>query len=221
MTPSTGSVVTRGLTLAGVLCLASVGCDKKTDNTANFKSAIESYYSARPVCLWKAPKQLPVQAATSNQSKTSDYDALVDQGLLTRSTVEKRKLLILNEQANNYDLSDKGRSAWTADPNQPGFGNFCFGHRKVASITSASPTNSDVGATTNVVYIYTIDGAPDWAKAAETQTAYPELKADLDGQQTAQATLTNTSNGWQVTSVPSPSSDSSSAATAADGKVVQ
>lgn len=222
MMHTNGSILMRGLALAGVLCFAGAGCDKKTDNTTNFKNAIDTYYSARPVCLWSSPKQFPVQAATSDSDKTANYDALVDQGLLTRTTVEKKKLLVLNQQNNNYDLSDKGRSAWTADPNQPGYGNFCYGHRKVASITSASPTTSDVGATSNIVYIYTVDGAPDWAKAAETQTAYPTLKANLDGQQTAQATLTNTSNGWQVTSAPtSADSGSSKPVTAADGKVVQ
>lgn len=212
------AVVRSGL-LAGLVCLASVGCDKKTDNTSNFKNAIDTYYSSRPVCLWNSSKQLPVQAEADDKSKTSDYDALVDQGLLTRTTVEKKKLIVMTKQANNYDLSSKGRSVWTADANQPGYGNFCYGHRKAASITSASPTTSDVGATSNVVYLYAIDGAPDWAKAAETQTAFPQLKADLDGQQTAQATLTNTSNGWQVTSAPGARGDSQPA-TAADGQVV-
>ncbi len=216
-----GSAVMKGAAVAGLVCLASVGCNKKTDNTSNFKSAIDTYYSSRPVCLWSSSKQLPVQANQDNASKTSDYDALVDQGLLTRTAVEKKKLLVLNQKANNYDLSDKGRSVWTADQSQPGYGNFCYGHRKAASITSASPTTSDVGATSNVVYLYAIDGAPDWAKAAETQTAYPQVKADLDGQQTAQATLTNTSNGWQVTNAPGSGRQGGSApATAADGQVV-
>ena len=221
MTRFMDSAVMKSAAVAGLVCLASVGCNKKTDNTSNFKSAIDTYYSARPVCLWNASKQLPVQADADDKSKTSDYDSLVDQGLLTRTTVEKKKLIVMTKQANNYDLSDKGRSAWTADQSQPGYGNFCYGHRKVASITSASPTTSDVGATSNVVYLYAIDGAPDWAKAAETQTAFPQVKADLDGQQTAQATLTNTSNGWQLTSAPGSTRTSGSApATAADGQVV-
>ena len=208
--------------VTSVLLLAGTGCSKKTDNTSNFKSAIDTYYSAHPVCLWDSTKQFPVQAASSDKSKTSDYDALVDQGLLTRTTVEKKKLLVLNQQANNYDLSDKGRGAWTADPTQPGYGNFCYGHRKVSNIVSASPTTSDVGATSQVNYQYAIDSPADWAKATETQTAYPQVKADLDGQQTGQATLTNTSNGWQLTSAPGArSSNGSKPATSADGKVVE
>lgn len=213
-------MVVKSVATVGVLGMLSVGCSKKTDNTSNFKGAIDSYYSSRPVCLWKSSKQLPVQANQDNTDKTQDYDALVDQGLLSRQAVEKKKLLVLNQKANNYDLTDKGRGVWTADTSQPGYGNFCYGHRKVATISSASPTTSDVGATSNVVYVYTMDGAPDWAKAAETQTAYPQVKADLDGQQTAQATLTNTQNGWAVTSAPD-SGSSGTPATAADGKVVQ
>ena len=214
------AVLQQGL-VVGLVCLASVGCDKKIDNTSNFKGAIDTYYGSRPVCLWSSSKQLPVQADADDKSKTSEYDALVDQGLLTRSTVEKKKLLIMTKQANIYDLSDKGRSMWTVDADQPGSGNFCYGHRKAASITSASPTTSGVGAISNVVYLYTIDGAPNWTKAAETQTTFPQVKADLDGQQTAQATLTNTSNGWQVTSAPgSGQTTGSQPATAADGQVV-
>ena len=214
------AVLQSGL-IAGLVCLVSAGCDKKVDNTSNFKNAIDTYYSSRPVCLWSSSKQLPVQADADDKSKTSDFDALVDQGLLTRTTVEKKKLIVMTKQANNYDLSSKGQSMWTADASQPGYGNFCYGHRKAASITSASPTTSDVGATSNVVYLYAIDGAPDWAKATETQTAFPQVKADLDGQQTAQASLTNTSNGWQLTSAPGTSRmNGSQPATAADGQVV-
>ena len=184
--------------LWGAAIFLAVGCNKKADNTMNFTNAIDTYYSAHPACLWPDPIKFPVQADTSDTSKTSGYDALVDQGLLVRTTAEKKKFIIASKQVNNYDLSDKGRSAWTADVNQPGFGNFCYGHRKVSSIDSSTPTTSAAGATTQVAYHYTWADAPAWASAAETQTAYPQLHADLAGPQTGQATLTNTNNGWQV-----------------------
>ena len=38
-------------------------------------------------------------------------DALVDQGMLVRTTAEKKVLIIASKQVNNYDLSDKGRAA--------------------------------------------------------------------------------------------------------------
>ena len=203
--------------LCGAVALLATGCNKKTDNTANFSSAINSYYSGHPACLWSDPVKFPVQADTSDTSKTSGYDALVDQGLLVRTTAEKKKMIIASKQVTNYDLSDKGRSAWTADTEQPGFGNFCYGHRKVSSIDSSTPTTSAVGATTQVDYHYTLADAPGWATAAETQNAYPQIRADVSGPQAAHATLTNTSNGWQVTGAGSHSS----ATTPADGRIVQ
>ena len=192
---STGAILTAVATV-----LATTACNKKADNTSNYKSAINTYYSAHPNCLWSAPKKFPVQAGTGDTDKTSDYDALVDQGLLTRTTAEKKILIIASKEVNNYDLSDKGRGAWTADPQQPGFGNFCYGHRTVSSIDSATPNNGQPGATASVDYRYTVGDVPGWASAAETQTAYPQLKADLAGPQSAQATLTDTNNGWALTS---------------------
>src|SRR6185437_9417826 len=111
-------------TLIGVL-LFITGCSK-TDNTkANFKAAIDNYYQTHPACLWSEAKKFPVQAATADDSKTQGYDALTDAGLLTRTSAEKKRFLIGSKQVNNYDISDKGRTVWTQDPTQPGYGNFC------------------------------------------------------------------------------------------------
>jgi hypothetical protein len=206
---------------AGVVCsavLGTAGCNKKADTYANYKSAIDTYYAAHPACLWADEVKFPLQVATSDATKTAPYDALVDQGLLVRSTVEKKKLVVLSEQANNYDLSDKGRTVWTADTSQPGFGNFCYGHRKVESVTSATPTNDQPGASTEVTYRYTVADAPGWATAPETESAFAEIKAAVSGAQSASATLRNTPDGWAVASAPS---GAKTPATAADGKVVQ
>jgi hypothetical protein len=193
----------RTAAVCGAIMFLAVGCNKKEDNSTNFSSAINSYYTAHPACLWSDPIKFPVQADTSDSSKTAGYDALVDQGLLVRTTAEKKKMIIASKQVNNYDLSDKGRSVWTADVNQPGYGNFCYGHRKVSNIDSATPTSSTAGATTQVTYHYTLTDSPAWATAAETQNAYPQLRSELAGPQTGQATLTNTNNGWQVSAARS------------------
>jgi len=100
---------------------------------------------------------------------------------------------------------------------QPGFGNFCYGHRSVTTIDSSTPTNSDPAATTQVNYHYTLSGAPSWAAAPETKNAFPNVATDLSGPQAATATLTNTANGWQVTTAPGGKAP----ATSADGKIVQ
>ena len=196
--------------------LLFAGCKKTADNTLNYKSAINTYYSAHPACLWSQPKQFPVQAETSDTIKSQTFDALLVHGLLTRTPGDKKKLLgLVDKQVNNYDLSDKGRSAWTADTTQPGFGNFCYGHRSVSSIDSATPNNGQPGATSTVNYRWTFDGAPDWAKSAEVQNVYPNVRTNLAGNGTSAKTLVDTNDGWQV----QPSTGNS--ATAADGSVVE
>lgn len=202
----------------GALALAA-GCKKTDDSKANFTKAINTYYASRPACLWGDPKKFPVQEDTSDTSKTSGYDALVDQGLLVRTTAEKKVLIIASKQVNNYDLSDKGRSAWTADTQQPGFGNFCYGTRTVSTIDSYTPTTDQPGATTTVNYHAGISSPPAWAAAPETQNAYPDLKADLSGAAPAAATLTNTANGWTVTQGPRGARHTP--ITAADGAIAQ
>ncbi len=195
-----GSKAGRTVALAAAVLLMTAGCNKKADSSSNYRSAINTYYSAHPNCLWSSPKKFPVQAGTGDTDKTGDYDALVDQGLLTRTTGEKKIFIIASKQVNNYDISDKGRGAWTADPQQPGFGNFCYGHRSVSTIDSATENNGQVGATATVDYRFIVADVPGWASAGETQNAYPQLKTDLAGPQAAQATLTDTSNGWVLTS---------------------
>jgi hypothetical protein len=202
------------LTTASAFLLIA-GCKKTADNTSNYKTTLDNFYAANNSCLWSTSQQFPKQIAASDDSKTAPYAALVDQGLLTRTTSEK-KIIIISKQEINYDLTDKGRSAWTTDTTQPGYGNFCYGHRTVSSIDSSTPNNGEPGATTVVTYHYGFTSAPDWAKAAETQNAFPDLRSDLAGG-AASATLVDTSNGWQIHTAP----PSLKRTAAADGGIVQ
>jgi hypothetical protein len=193
------STARRATVLAGVVVALASGCDKKhVDNTAHFADAINAYFTAHPQCLWKEPVRFPVQANTSDVSKTAPYDALVDQGLLARTSDQKTVMLVVSKQVNNYDLSEKGHAAWVADPQAPGFGNFCYGRRTVTSIDSSTPTSDERGATTQVSYHYTVTDAPAWATAEETKTAYPEVSTDLAGIHAGQAILIETNEGWKV-----------------------
>jgi hypothetical protein len=196
MTPTRSTIA-----LASVLLLIA-GCNKTADNTSNYKSAINTFYAAHPSCLWTDSQKFPVQVGASDSDKTAPFDSLVDQGLLARTTSEK-KIIIISKQETNYDLSDKGRGAWTADTTQPGFGNFCYGTRSVTSIDNAAPATDQHGATTTVSYHYAITNAPAWATAAETQNAFPKVATNIAGG-AATATLVNTTNGWQLQS-PAPS----------------
>ena len=216
------------VTIGAAAILLIAGCKKTTDNSSNYKSAIDAYYNQSPSCLWSHPQQFPMQVAPSDTDKTAPLAALVDAGLLTRSTSEK-KIIIVSKRETNYDLTDKGRSDWTADPNQPGYGNFCYGHRSVSSIESSTPNNGQPGATTTVTYHYSFSSVPDWAKNPELQNAVPQLKTDVSGSGngTATASLTDTPSGWQVQGAPpanattSTGSNNSQPATSADGKIVQ
>ena len=100
----------RTIRLIAFMAIAVTACKKTAPITPNYADAINSYYQAHPACLWTEEKKFPVQAATSDDAKTQGYDALVDQGLLTRMVTEK-KIVIVSKRQNNYDISDKGRGA--------------------------------------------------------------------------------------------------------------
>src|ERR1700749_4977987 len=131
--------------MLGALFLLSAGCNQKADSNTNYEAAINDYYKAHPACLWSQPKKFPVQAATSDDAKTQGYDALTDAGLLTRTTGEKKVMIVASKQVNNYDLSAQGRSSWTPDTTQPGYGNFCYGHRAVDAIDRFTPGVNGAG----------------------------------------------------------------------------
>jgi len=185
-----------------VVMLAAGGCRKtnSVDKSA-FKSALDDYYLARQECVWESPVKFPAQADTSKEEQTKGFDALTDAGLLARTSAEKKRFLVGSKQVNNYDVSDKGRSTWTADQTEPGYGNFCYGHRSVTSIDSYTPSDNPDATTYSVTYHSKVAGAPDWAKSTEMQTAFPKIAEDTSGDQTATANLTKTTNGWQVGSV--------------------
>jgi hypothetical protein len=187
---------------AVLLCGAALflpGCNKQDNSKANFQSAINDYYKAHPVCIWQDAKKMPVQAATSDDAKTQGYDALTDAGLLTRTTAEKKVLIIASKQVNNYDLSDQGRSSWTPEATQPGYGNFCYGHRAVDSIDSfTTGTNASGLKTAQVSYHYSLTDVPSWAKSQEVQTAFSSVGSTLAHSQPGQDTLVMNGDNWQV-----------------------
>jgi hypothetical protein len=189
------------LVAIGGIVLITGGCSKTDDSKRNYETALDDYYKAHPLCLWSEPKKFPVQAATSDESKTQGYDALTDAGLLTRSTAEKKVFIIGSKQVNNYDISpDKGRQSWTVDPSQPGYGNFCYGHGVVTSVDNASLSTNSAGLkTAQVNYHYKIEDAPAWADSQEIKTAFPSVGSVSAGSQASVGTLVMNGTNWQVT----------------------
>lgn len=184
--------------MAGLVAFAA-GCKKNEVDKGAFKTALNNYYSSKQECLWSASIKFPAQADASNDDQTKGFDALTDAGMLTRKAVEKKRFLVGSKQANDYDISDKGRSTWTPDQTQPGYGNFCFGHPEVASIDGYTPGN-DSATQYTVTYHYSVT-LPAWANSTEIKTAFPKLGAETSGAQTASASLTKSNDGWLVQSV--------------------
>jgi len=182
----------------GFLSLLAAGCNNGGNTDLNYKTAINDHFKAFPACIWSQPKKFPVQAATSDDAKTEGYDALTQEGLLTRTTGEKKVLIIASKQVNNYDLSEKGRTSWTPDSSQPGYGNFCYGNRDVTSIDNSTLGTDGNGAKTVAIsYHYQIANVAGWANSQEMKTAYPGLASALGSNKSDNATLVMTGDRWE------------------------
>jgi hypothetical protein len=181
-----------------VFAFAVTGCNTGSNTDLNYRTAINDHFKAFPACIWSQTKKFPVQAATADDAKTEGYDALTQEGLLTRTTAEKKVLIIASKQVNNYDLSDKGRTSWTPDSAQPGYGNFCYGSREVTSIDNSTVgTNGQGAKTVDVTYRYKITNVAGWARSQEMQTAYPSIAAALGSNASDKATLVMTGDHWE------------------------
>lgn len=186
-----------GCALAAAI-LFTAGCRHNTVDQEAFKTALNDYYHTRQVCLWDGSIKLPAQADTGRDDETRQFDALTDAGLFTRMPTEKKRFLIGSKSVTNYDLTANGRSYWTANSAQPGYGNFCLGTRKVDSILAYSPP--DASAPTYTVNYHFSVPAPDWANNAEIKTAFPKIANDIMGAN-ASATISRTDAGLQVAGV--------------------
>ena len=181
--------------LTGLLACAN-GCSKPVDRAA-FLSAINKSYEGRHVCLWPEPTKLPAQADPTKDEKAHDYDVLTGAGLLNREYVIKKEPLG-SSQINKYDLSDKGHSAWTPDPGQPGSGNFCFGHFNVTAIDNATPNDPANPTQYTVNYHYEVEGIPEWARTPESMRTFRKIAADTSIQAATATLVKGTDGGWAV-----------------------
>ena len=194
--------------------LLFAGCKKTADNTSNYKTAINNYLATNISCLWPEPQKFPVQLNTSDSDKTAKFDALYNQGLLNRTTGDKKELLgLVSKQVTNYDLSDKGKGSWRASDADPSTGNFCYGHREVSSIDQTTVTGDQPGATAAIAYHYGFSSVPDWARNPGLQSVFPGIGRNLAGGAST-ATLTDTDHGWVV-------NKGSAGASNADRQIVQ
>ncbi|HEY1985821.1 MAG TPA: hypothetical protein VGG85_10445 [Terracidiphilus sp.] len=184
------------LVLTGLVAWAT-GCKKEVDK-AGFITAINKSYAGRHECVWPEPIKLPAQADPSKDDRVRDYEALTDAGLFIRTAEEKKRVLVGSKQINKYDLSDKGHSSWTPDPNQPGYGNFCFGHFNVTAIDSAIPNDPSNPTQYTVNYRYEVEGVPDWARTPESMRTFRKIAADTSIQSATATLVKGADGGWAV-----------------------
>jgi hypothetical protein len=184
------------LVLTGLFAFAN-GCKKQVD-LAEFKSAINKSFAGRHECVWPEPIKLPAETDPSKDEKTRDFDALTDAGLLIRASAEKKRFLVGSKQVNHYDLSDKGHPAWTPDANQPGYGNFCFGHFNVTAIDGATPNDPSNPTQYAVNYRYEVEGIPDWARTPESMRTFRKIAADTSIQSGTATLVKSADRGWAV-----------------------
>lgn len=186
------------LLLLGAITVLPTACKKEAVDRAEFKDAINTYLAHRHDCLWPQPIKMPAEADPAKDERTRDFDALTDAGLLARAPEEKKRFLIGSKPVNLYDLSDRGHAAWTPDPSQPGYGNFCFGHFNVTSVDSYTPNDPANPTQYTVNYHYEVEGIPTWANTAESRLAFPKIAADMSIQPATVTVVKGTNGGWAV-----------------------
>lgn len=184
------------------LALLPAACKKEIDKP-QFKTAINNSLKGKHECIWPETVKMPAEADPAKDDITRDFDALTDAGLLARAPEEKKRFLIGSKQVNLYDLSDKGHSLWTPDPNQPGYGNFCFGHFNVTAITQAVPNDAGNPTQYTVTYQYEVEGIPAWASTPESRRAFPKISKDTSIQSATATLLKDSNGGWVVPPPPS------------------
>jgi hypothetical protein len=159
----------------------------------DYQQTLDKYYEGRPVCLWDQTLSFPVEDATSQRVDDLGLDGLEDAGLLISRRGSKRG-------TRTYALTPEGKSALDRDVLHPGSGNFCYGRRQVISVDKARRNSS----TTELVdFHYAVRQPAAWAGESSIQSAFPEVVQELAGPHTAEATLLDTTGGWEISGTPS------------------
>jgi hypothetical protein len=180
---STRNGSTRWTALLGVASLlAMAGCHSKTAATPeNFTAGLNAHFLDHPECLFASPPRFPYE--TSDPVETKQMNALVTSELLT---VEAERSIHVSRYAPTV-------AGAVVAPR------FCYGNRVVSSIDSSTPPAQANGfPETQVVYHYTMENVPVWAKSDAMRAAFPAMAHATSGTASDKATLAGTMVGWQV-----------------------
>ena len=157
---------------------------------------MNKYYEGRPLCLFDDTVMFPVDDATPEKIASMGLDAMKDAGLVSAKKAADKAA---PKGSETFELTAAGKEAMTPDIFKKGAGNFCYGRRKLTSVDAARRNSS----TTELVnYHYAIAQPAAWAMTPAIQTAFPHVATELAGPHAGQATLLDTTDGWEVSGVP-------------------
>ena len=197
------------IALAGVCLLLTTGCgDKKAATKSNFEAAIQAHLDTEPgLCVSPPAKSLPFtleakpmfEFSRPGEGLLDRANALVGAGLLARRDVEVAASLGPKKAGYEYSATEAGAKLLVkgASSNLNGGDAFCAGKYKVAEISNFTEPSDALGMKVSQVnYRYTVNGAPDWAKAPVLQKAYPQVAKDLSADAGARVALILMNDGW-------------------------
>ena len=178
--------LTRSASLCAVATLLfspALGCHSASDpSPANFTKGLTKYLAEHPDCLYKQPLRFPYE--TSDAAEIKQLDTLVGAKLLERGSEPAIKIT-------RYTISDYGQKSAPR---------FCYGFRHVAGIESFTPPTkgADGFNESKVVYTYTVEDVPIWAKTPAVQAAFSDMAKRVTTPDPATITMAQTGVGWQV-----------------------
>jgi hypothetical protein len=182
MLPARNTFRSIAVVAAAALLLPLAACDSKSKPTPeNFITGLNAHFADHPDCLFGTPPSFPYE--TTDPAMTKQLDSLADAQLLKVTT--ERELHV-----SRYTTTDAGARVAPR---------FCYGHRNVTGVDSFTPPAPANGfPETQVVYHYTMQDVPVWAKSTEVLAAFPDMAQKTSGTATDKATLAGTIAGWQV-----------------------
>jgi hypothetical protein len=167
---------------AALIALPLTACNSKSKATPeNFIAGLNAHFVDHPDCLFPDAPTFPLE--TTDAARTKQLNALVDAKLLDVA-VER------DIHASRYTPTAMGTRLVPR---------FCYGHRNITAIDSFTPPAPANGfPETQVVYHYTVQDVPVWAKSEAMRAAFPDMALKTSGNATDKATLAGTIAGWQV-----------------------
>lgn len=170
------------LAAVALIALPLAACNSASKATPeNFIKGLNAHFADHADCLFPDAPTFPLE--TADLARIKQLNALVDAKLLDVATER-------GVRTSRYTTTTMGARVAPR---------FCFGHRTVTAIESFTPPAVANGfPETQVVYRYSMQDTPVWAKSAAMRAAFPEMALKTSGNATDKATLAGTMAGWQV-----------------------